>query len=250
MTYSKEEAVFMTGHENNAVLLKRARSGDPEAESELISCNMGLVKSIAVRFLGRGEELDDLIQLGSIGLLKAARGYDESYGTAFSTYAVPMIIGEIRRFLRDNGPIKVGRSVKQLGIKIMRERERCINECGREPTVTELSEKFGVEKEDIVNALDAAAPVVSLQDALTNEDDGFTLESLVGESDDIGALIESVSLEKALAELPESERLIVLMRYSKGLTQAQVGEILGYSQVKVSRMEKKIMEKLRGQLVS
>ena len=211
---------------------------------------MGLVKSIAVRFLGRGEELDDLIQLGSIGLLKAARGYDESYGTAFSTYAVPMIIGEIRRFLRDNGPIKVGRSVKQLGVRIMREREHCINEYGREPTVAELAEKLGTEKEDIVNALDAAAPVVSLQEALTNDDDGFTLESLVGDKDDIGALIESVSLEEAISELSESERLIVFMRYSKGLTQSQVGEILGYSQVKVSRMEKKIMEKLRGQLVS
>lgn len=239
----------MTVQENNAVLLERTKNGDAQAEGELIAGNMGLVKSIAVRFMGRGEELDDLIQLGSIGLLKAARGYDESYGTAFSTYAVPMIIGEIRRYLRDNGPIKIGRSVKQLGVKIMRERERFNTEYNREPTVAELADNLGVSKEDIVNALDAAAPVLSLQDALTNDDGDFTLESLVGDSDDIGALIESVSIEKAISELPEEERMIVHMRYSKGLTQAQVGEILGFSQVKVSRMEKRIMEKLRGQLV-
>ena len=239
----------MTVKEYNAVLLERAKNGDSDAESELIAANMGLVKSIAVRFMGRGEELDDLIQLGSIGLLKAARGYDESYGTAFSTYAVPMIIGEIRRYLRDNGPIKIGRSVKQLGVRIMRERERFNNEYNREPTAAELAKNLGASKEDIVNALDAAAPVISLQDALTNDDGDFTLESLVGDSDDIGALIESVSIEKAIAELPEQERMIVHMRYSKGLTQAQVGELLGYSQVKVSRMEKRIMEKLRGQLV-
>lgn len=239
----------MTVKEYNAVLLERAKNGDSDAESELIAANMGLVKSIAARFMGRGEELDDLIQLGSIGLLKAARGYDESYGTAFSTYAVPMIIGEIRRYLRDNGPIKIGRSVKQLGVRIMRERERFNNEYNREPTAAELAKNLGASKEDIVNALDAAAPVISLQDALTNDDGDFTLESLVGDSDDIGALIESVSIEKAIAELPEQERMIVHMRYSKGLTQAQVGELLGYSQVKVSRMEKRIMEKLRGQLV-
>ena len=239
----------MTVKEYNAVLLERTKNGDSDAESELIAANMGLVKSIAVRFMGRGEELDDLIQLGSIGLLKAARGYDESYGTAFSTYAVPMIIGEIRRYLRDNGPIKIGRSVKQLGVRIMRERERFNNEYNREPTAAELAKNLGASKEDIVNALDAAAPVISLQDALTNDDGDFTLESLVGDSDDIGALIESVSIEKAIAELPEQERMIVHMRYSKGLTQAQVGELLGYSQVKVSRMEKRIMEKLRGQLV-
>ena len=239
----------MTVKEYNAVLLERTKNGDSDAESELIAANMGLVKNIAVRFMGRGEELDDLIQLGSIGLLKAARGYDESYGTAFSTYAVPMIIGEIRRYLRDNGPIKIGRSVKQLGVRIMRERERFNNEYNREPTAAELAKNLGASKEDIVNALDAAAPVISLQDALTNDDGDFTLESLVGDSDDIGALIESVSIEKAIAELPEQERMIVHMRYSKGLTQAQVGELLGYSQVKVSRMEKRIMEKLRGQLV-
>ena len=239
----------MTVKEYNAVLLERTKNGDSDAESELIAANMGLVKSIAVRFMGRGEELDDLIQLGSIGLLKAARGYDESYGTAFSTYAVPMIIGEIRRYLRDNGPIKIGRSVKQLGVRIMRERERFNTEYNREPTAAELAKNLGASKEDIVNALDAAAPVISLQDALTNDDGDFTLESLVGDSDDIGALIESVSIEKAIAELPEQERMIVHMRYSKGLTQAQVGELLGYSQVKVSRMEKRIMEKLRGQLV-
>lgn len=239
----------MTVKEYNAVLLERTKNGDSDAESELIAANMGLVKNIAVRFMGRGEELDDLIQLGSIGLLKAARGYDESYGTAFSTYAVPMIIGEIRRYLRDNGPIKIGRSVKQLGVRIMRERERFNTEYNREPTAAELAKNLGASKEDIVNALDAAAPVISLQDALTNDDGDFTLESLVGDSDDIGALIESVSIEKAIAELPEQERMIVHMRYSKGLTQAQVGELLGYSQVKVSRMEKRIMEKLRGQLV-
>lgn len=239
----------MTVKEYNAVLLERTKNGDSDAESELIAANMGLVKSIAVRFMGRGEELDDLIQLGSIGLLKAARGYDESYGTAFSTYAVPMIIGEIRRYLRDNGPIKIGRSVKQLGVRIMHERERFNTEYNREPTAAELAKNLGASKEDIVNALDAAAPVISLQDALTNDDGDFTLESLVGDSDDIGALIESVSIEKAIAELPEQERMIVHMRYSKGLTQAQVGELLGYSQVKVSRMEKRIMEKLRGQLV-
>ena len=239
----------MTVKEYNAVLLERTKNGDSDAESELIAANMGLVKNIAVRFMGRGEELDDLIQLGSIGLLKAARGYDESYGTAFSTYAVPMIIGEIRRYLRDNGPIKIGRSVKQLGVRIMRERERFNTEYNREPTAAELAKNLGASKEDIVNALDAAAPVISLQDALTNDDGDFTLESLVGDSDDIGALIESVSIEKAIAELPEQERMIVHMRYSKGLTQAQGGELLGYSQVKVSRMEKRIMEKLRGQLV-
>ncbi len=247
----------MAGHENNAALLERAKQGDCGAESELVMCNMGLVKSIAARFMGRGEELDDLIQLGSIGLLKAARGYDPSYGTVFSTYAVPMIIGEIRRFLRDSGPIKVGRSVKQLGMKIAREREIFIMEKGREPTVGELSAILETTPEEIVNAMDACAPTISLQEILCGDDSadnntGFALESVVGGNNaqnDIENLVEEMSLASAIESLDDNERTIVNLRYRKGLTQTQTGQLLGISQVKVSRMEKKIMQKLKNKLV-
>lgn len=239
----------MNIHENNLRLISLAKKGDKQAENELVMANMGLVKSIAQRFIGRGEELDDLVQLGAIGLIKASRGYDESFGTLFSTYAVPMIMGEIRRFLRDTGPIKVSRKVKRLGAEIAHVRERYLAEYAREPTVSELSHKLGESTEDIVNAITASSPTMSLQESIGEDNDALTLESTIAVEDEMEKVIEWLSLEKAIEGLDSKERLIVKLRYNKCMTQAQVGKLLGFSQVKVSRLEKRIIEKLRNSLV-
>lgn len=228
---------------NSPELLERARAGDAVAEETLMRENMGLVKSVAARFLGRGAEFEDLCQLGSIGMLKAIRNFDTSYGTAFSTYAVPLIIGEIKRFLRDDGMIKVSRELRQKGAYLLRRKEEFTSEHGREPTVTELAEFCGCSVEEAVEGLDAGNAVLSFSEPVGER----ALEDLIG-TDNIDELCEREALRQAVLDLPAEEKQLVLLRFYRGYSQQKAGEVLGMTQVKVSRTEKKVLEKLRRML--
>jgi len=219
-------------------------NGDTSAEERLMQMNSGLVNGIAHRFKGRGTDFEDLVQIGSIGLLKAIRSFDMSRGNAFSTYAVPLIIGEIRRFLRDDGEIKVSRIMKRLGGALMYERERYIAENGNEPRLEELAERVGVSVEDAVRALDSASPVRSLSEVIG--DDDFSLEDVIPSSDDnLGKMLEKVALSETIRTLPPLWRQIIVFRYYNEYSQQQTADALGLTQVKISREEKKIMGVLR-----
>lgn len=229
---------------DNAGLLALAQSGDESALEKLVENNTGLVRSIAARFSGRGVELEDLLQIGSLGMLKAVRSYDASYNTAFSTYAVPLIIGEIRRYLRDDGMIRVGRKTRRLGAQILRVREEYIREHGHEPGVDELSKLCDIDREELIFALDSTNPIASLSESIG--DTGLTLETTIADNnDDINTLTERIALTSALDKLPCDWRKIVYLRYFKNMTQQQCAEKLGITQVKISREEKKILAKLR-----
>ena len=223
---------------DNLALLERVQSGDDEALDELVRANMGLVKSLALRFTGRGADYEDLVQLGTIGMLKAARNFDFSQNTRFSTYAVPLILGEIKRFLRDDGLIKVSRTLKRVATQIAVKKNVFLQEHKREPTVSELASLCGVSEEEIVSALEVSTGVVSLSEP--RQDGTFCLEDVLG-ADNIASLVENVSL-------PQDEKELIYYRYYKNYPQTQVAELLGVTQVKVSRTEKKIMEKLRREL--
>ena len=243
------ECMEKTDSEDNLTLIAKAQNGDRAAMEQLISQNMGLVKNIARRFTGRNTEYEDLVQIGTIGMLKAAKSFDISFGTVFSTYAVPLIIGEIRRFLRDDGMIKVSRDVRKKGTAIMKAKEEFIRTHQREPKISELSELCGMSSEDIVYALDAVCPVYSLQETIGGEEDGTTLESLTPASEnEIENMTDKLALSEAISKLDERSRQIVILRFYKDMSQQQTAEILGITQVKVSREEKKIFEFLRQEL--
>ena len=243
------ECMEKTDSEDNLSLIAKAQSGDRAAMDQLISQNMGLVKNIARRFIGRNTEYEDLVQIGTIGMLKAARSFDAGFGTVFSTYAVPLIIGEIRRFLRDDGIIKVSRDIRKKGTAVMKAKEEFIGTHQREPKLSELSEICGMPAEDIVYALDAVCPVYSLQETVGGEEDGTTLENLTPSSEnEIENMTDKLALSEAIAKLDERSRQIVILRFYKDLSQQQTAEILGITQVKVSREEKKIFEFLRREL--
>ena len=233
----------------NKDLLSLAVSGDEGATSKLMEINLGLVRSIALRFRDRGVEYEDLIQIGSIGMLKAIRSFDLDKGTVFSTYAVPLIIGEIKRFIRDDGLIKVSRVYKQQGAMLMREREKFTNEMGREPKIEELAQRCGLSIEEASVAIDATSNVSSLSASINGEDESDTLENtLSNEKSEIDAKIEHIALSQAISSLPPLWRQIVTLRYLKEYSQQTTAQMLGLTQVKVSREEKKIFEALRKKL--
>ncbi len=230
---------------SNSQLLQRVSQGDREAFDTLILQNMGLVKRIALRFCGRGTDYEDLVQIGTIGMMKAARSFDASYQTAFSTYAVPLIIGEIRRTLRDDGMIKVSRSIKSEGSRILREKEAFWKEHGREPRVCELAARCGISEEDLVYALEAVTPIRSFEEPIGDEE-GMTLQSILSDhSCEVDRLTEQIALKQAIATLSETQQKVLQLRYEKELSQQQVGKLLGMTQVKISREEKKILAALR-----
>jgi len=224
-------------------LISRSKIGDKEAGELLIAENSGLIWSIVKRFAGRGVESDDLYQLGCLGFLKAVEGYDVSYGTQFSTYAVPKIAGEIRRFLRDDGTLKVSRGLKEQAYAIKTVRNRLIHTLGREPTVSELAKHTGYTVEEVAEAELATSSVESIHQV--NGDDGFTLESILTDTDSEEMMLERISLRQAIKKLPDKERMVVSMRYFHGLTQQRVSMILGVSQVQVSRLEKRAINLLK-----
>ena len=226
-------------------LLALAKQGNEEATARVLEENSGLIWAVVRRYFGKGVEPDDLYQLGCLGFLKAVRGFDAEYGTQFSTYAVPKIAGEIRRYLRDNGLIKVGRSLREQSISVYTARERLRAQLGREPVLSEISEATGLSQEEIAVAEMAAAPPDSLQQ---ENADGLTLESTLASPTTDGDLLERLALRSAIDQLPEREKKTILLRFYKGLTQQQCAKILAVSQVQVSRLEKRAIEKLREQM--
>lgn len=227
--------------------LLRYQAGETELESVIMERNAPLVHGLALRFRGRGVEYEDLVQIGSIGMLKAIRSFDLSRGTAFSTYAVPLIVGEIRRFLRDDGLIKVSRGQKRLGAILLREREKYLSTHGTEPSIAYLAEAAGVSPEEAAVALDASLPVHSLSDPMG--DDDYTLENVLPASDDpLEEMLEHIALTEIIDGLPELWRKILLLRYYRDYSQQQTADALGLTQVKISREEKKIFAQLRKEL--
>ena len=223
-------------------LLEQAASGDRDAEARLIEDNSGLIWSIARRYFGRGVEPDDLFQLGCVGFLKAVEGFDTAYGTQFSTYAVPKIAGEIRRFLRDDGPIKVGRTLREKGQMLWAARERLQNRLSCAPKLSELAEETGLTVEEIASIELAVVPPESLQQETV---EGMTLESVLGTEEPETGMVERIALREAIDQLPEQERKAILLRFFKGLTQEQTARLLHVSQVQVSRMERRSLKRLR-----
>ena len=234
---------------SNFDLIRRVRNGDSAALEELTSSNMGLVKNIARRFVGRGTEYEDIVQIGAMGMIKAARSFDLEYGTVFSTYAVPLIIGEIRRFLRDDGMIKVSRDIKRRAVGLGKIREKFEKEHSREPKMSELCELSGLSCDEITECLEATMPISSLQDPIG--DDGMTIEAVTPSRDsEIEKTIDIIALEQAMQTLDEMSRQIIALRFYRELSQQQTAKILGITQVKVSREEKRIFEKLRRQMIN
>lgn len=228
------------------VLLERAQEGDSDACQQALTENSGLIWSIVKRYYGCGVEADDLYQLGCIGFIKAVKGFDLTYGTQFSTYAVPKISGEIRRFLRDDGAIKVGRTLREQGQTLWMARERLRQRLGRDPQLSELSADTGIPVEDIANIELANIAPESLQQETA---EGLTLESTLGTDSPEEGLVEKIALRTAIDALPERERMVILLRFFKCLTQEQTARIVGVSQVQVSRLERRGLGMLREQLL-
>ena len=227
-------------------LLEAARGGDNDACERMMEENAGLIWSVVRRYYGRGTDPEDLYPLGCLGFLKAVRGFDPTFGCQFSTYAVPKIAGEIRRYLRDDGAVKVSRGVKERAAAIRQARDRLSHALGREPTLSELSVETGLEPEDIAAAEEANLPVASLQ--MEAGEDGFTLESMLGTEGMEEGVVERLALRGAIDALPERERQVIFLRYYKNLTQDKTAKVLGVSQVQISRIERKAMDHLRKEL--
>lgn len=237
-------------YERNTELLERVKQGDEQAEALLVEENAGLVRTVARRFLDRGTEFEDLVQIGTIGMIKAIRSFSLERGTAFSTYAVPLIVGEIRRHLRDDGPLKVSRIYKRQGISLMREKNRILSEEGREPGIAELATLCGVSVEEAAISLDAISPVTSLSDYVYGEDT-VTYENVIADEEseaESERICDRIALAQCIGKLPPLWRKIVLLRYYRNMTQQQTANALGLTQVKVSREEKKILAALREEL--
>lgn len=224
-------------------LIARAKAGDEEASESLVQENAGLIWSVARRFVGRGTETEDLYQLGCLGFLKAVEGFDLAYGTQFSTYAVPKIAGEIRRFLRDDGTIKVSRGIKEQAATIRTARAKLTLEMNREPTIQEISLETGFTPEEIAMAETATAATESIQ--RESGEEGFTLEDVLTDTESEERMVEKIALRQAVEALPERERLVIQLRYYHGLTQQRAAKVLSVSQVQVSRIEKRALEMLR-----
>lgn len=229
-----------------ADLIQAAQAGDKDACGQLVEDNAGLIWSVVRRYSHRGVDNEDLYQLGCLGFLKAVQGFDLSYGTQFSTYAVPKIAGEIRRFLRDDGMVKVGRGIKEQALVIYRARNQLTEQLGREPVLSELAVATGLTPEDIAAADLASSSVASLQ--AESGESGLQLEGILGSESPEEGMVERVALRTAIEHLPERERKLIFLRYYKGLTQDKTAKILGISQVQVSRLEKKAIQFLRWEL--
>lgn len=236
--------------DHTLALIGRIHQGDKEARDTLFEENVGLIYSVARRFLGRGVDMEDLFQIGSIGLLKAADKFDMSFEVRFSTYAVPMIAGEIKRYLRDDGILKVSRSLKENNYKIYQERENLERSLGREPTLSELSEAMQLPMEELVLTMEAGTEVESLHKTIYQGDGNeiSLMDKLPEKDNQQEALLDKILLEEILGTLEPKERRLIYMRYFLDMTQTQIAECLGISQVQVSRMEKRTLKKLRERL--
>ncbi len=232
--------------EQKTELLIKARQGDTKAREELITGNLRLVLSVIQRFSGRGENLDDLFQVGCIGLIKAIDNFDISLNLKFSTYAVPMIIGEVRRFLRDYNPIRVSRSIRDTAYQAMKIKERITNENQTEPSVEEIAKEMGVKKETVVLALEAIVDPVSLYEPVYYDaGDTIYVMDQIGDSNSDVNWIDEILLKKSINELPEREKKILSLRFMNGMTQTEVATEIGISQAQVSRLEKGALDKIK-----
>lgn len=233
--------------DHTVALISRSHQGDEGARAQLVRENEGLVWCVVKRFKNRGAEAEDLFQIGNIGLLKAIDKFDLTFGVKFSTYAVPMISGEIKRFLRDDGMIKVSRSLKELAYKSQQAREKLTASLGREPTVEELSEELGVDKEELVQAMEAGGEVDSLYRPIHQKEGSEIrlLDKIEEKEKREDKILDLLVLRQLLETLDGIERQLIYLRYFADKTQSEVGKIMGISQVQVSRMEKKILENLR-----
>ncbi|MBM7854693.1 RNA polymerase sporulation-specific sigma factor [Desulfohalotomaculum tongense] len=233
--------------EEMRALIKRAQSGDTEARDRLVNCNLKLVFNLVQRFQNRGYEMEDLFQIGTIGLMKAIDKFDLSYDVKFSTYAVPMIVGEIRRFLRDDSPVKVSRSLKEAAYRIQMVKEQLTAKLGREPSVGEIADELGCRREEVVTAMEAAQTPTSIYETL-HQDDGdpiFILDQLSSEEDGENPWLDTLAIKELLIKLPERDRKIILWRFFEDLTQSEVAQRLNISQVQVSRLERQALKKLK-----
>lgn len=244
----KEKRIPDPRFKDNAELIALAQGGDTEACEKLVVQNAGLVRSIALRFCGRGTDAEDLIQIGNIGMLKAIRSYDASRGCMFSTFAVPLILGEIRRFLRDDGLIKVYRPQRKLGALLMKKREQLMQENGKEPGICELAAACGADPEEAAAALASSATVSSLSDPIAGKDGKLTVAQTLTDDEENERIFDKLVLTEEIEKLPTDWKKIVLLRYFRDYSQQKTAEILGITQVKVSREEKKIVEHLREKL--
>lgn len=237
-------------YDNSVEEIIKAKQGNEKAMNDLLENNYGLIWSIVRRFKDRGYELEDLFQIGSLGFIKSIRRFDTSFEVQLSTYAVPYILGEIKRFIRDDGPIKVSRSTKELCIKIKEIQKDYLNKNGQEIKLEEISKILKVSKEEIAAALDSINCVDSIYDSTGNDENELTiLDKIPANCDDEKVLVDKIVLKEAIEKLEEREKTIILLRYYKGSTQSQVAKILGISQVQVSRIEKKVLESMRQMLV-
>lgn len=237
-------------YEENSQLIPLAKAGNQDAMNKVIEMNLPLVSSISKKFLNRGYDYEDIFQIGSIGLVKAINNFDEKFNVKFSTYAVPMIIGEIKRFLRDDGMIKVSRNVKSLARKLHFDREELTKKLDREPTIEELSEYSGIEKEEILFAIESSVNMQYLYDTI-HQDDGapvLLIDKLSEKGEDDSDMINKIALKEALRSLDSKSRQIIMLRYFKDKTQVQVAKLLGISQVQVSRIEKKVLKLMKEKL--
>ena len=247
-TATREEKKGLLSHEETLELIERVQNGDEEAKEILISSNLGLVRSVVTKFLNIGYDRDDLFQLGSIGLIKSIYKFDPKFNVKFSTYAVPMILGEIKRYLRDDGMIKVSRSLKQIAVKAKMQSELMTKKLGREPSIEELAQNLDVEKEELVMALEANFNVEYLHGVI-HEEEGAPIclidkISMQGECEEEKA-IDNILLKDILNKLEKRERQIIVLRYFEDMTQSEIGQMLNISQVQVSRIEKKVLLKLK-----
>ncbi len=228
-------------------LIRRSQQGDQQTRDEIIEKNMRLVWSVVQRFLNRGYKPEDLFQIGCIGLMKSVDKFDLSYDVKFSTYAVPMILGEIQRFIRDDGSVKVSRSLKEIGNKIRKAKDELSKQNGRVPTVNEIAQFLQISPEDVVLAQEAVRSPTSIHETVyENDGDPITLLDQIADEQDVW--FDKIALKKAMEELDERERLIVYLRYYKDQTQSEVAARLGISQVQVSRLEKKILQQMKARM--
>ncbi|MBD7909815.1 MULTISPECIES: RNA polymerase sporulation sigma factor SigF [Clostridium] len=237
-------------YEDNTELLPLAKDGNEVAMNRLIEMNLPLVSSLSKKFLNRGYDYEDIFQIGCIGLVKAIKNFDSAFNVKFSTYAVPMIMGEIKRFLRDDGMIKVSRNVKSLARKIHFDKEELTKKLDRDPTIDELSNYSGIDKEDIVFAVESSSSLQYLYDTIHQEDGApvLLIDKLSQDGTDDSEMVDKIALKEALRSLDEKARQIIVLRYFKDKTQVQVAKMLGISQVQVSRIEKKVLLVMREKL--
>lgn len=233
-------------------LLSRAQAGDERARERLVNCNLKLVFNLVKRFQNRGHELEDLFQIGCIGLMKAIDKFDMGYNVRFSTYAVPMIVGEIRRFLRDDNPIKVSRSIKETAYKVQQTRDLLVAKLGREPTVNEIAVELNIPREEVVTALEASQSPASIYETL-HQDDGdpiYLLDQLSEDDGETTPWLDNIAVKEVLKRLPDRDRLILLWRFFGDKTQGEIADRLGLSQVQVSRLERQALQKLKDMMES